>query len=162
MPEKEYVPSKLPEDAAEILENVREERKGSPPKTDKNGYERHGFFKFMMSLNLLADAGMCLYSAYRSSAPVITVGMTVLALCFLIVVPGLILLRLTLRKSSAAIAALAYTAVDLLIGFVFACEFFDMLPETAALAEGMAIGVMVLLVIIFVNILVKRMVDKNM
>ena len=164
-----------PED---ILKAVREERMASSGdtagtssaagkkskkkiKTKAEKGESHGFFKFIFSLNLLADAAMCIYSAYISKAPAVTVGMAVLALCFLIVIPGLILLRLSVRRSSAAMASAAYILINLLIGFVFACEFFGFLPEKAGLAEGGAIAVMAALIIITVNILVRRMSDKE-
>lgn len=161
----------------EILQAVREERMASSAdaaevtpaagkkskkkiKTPQPREESHGFFKFVFSLNLLADAAMCVYSAYVSKAPAVTVGMSVLALCFLIVIPGLILLRLSVRRSSAAMASAAYILINLLIGFVFACEFFDFLPESAGTAEGAAIAVMAALIVITVNVLVRRMSDK--
>ena len=153
----------------EILQAVREERlavaaaperaavSAVKKKVRAEKTESHGFFKFIFSVNLLADAAMCIYSAYISKAPAVTVGMIVLALCFLIVIPGLILLRLSVRKSSAAMSAAAYIIINLLIGFVFACEFFEFIPEKAGSAEGWAIAATAVLTVVTVNVLVRRM-----
>lgn len=123
---------------------------------------RHGFFKTIITLNLLADAAMCIYSAVMSQSLLVSVGTGVLALCFLAVIPGLAMLRTGIKKSSAALMGTGFTLVNLLIGFVFACEFFRIVPEYTVTAEGCAIAAMVVVILIFVNVIVRRLIDGKL
>ncbi|MGN0696505.1 MAG: hypothetical protein ACI4J5_07075 [Oscillospiraceae bacterium] len=126
-----------------------------------NNY-RHGFFKTIVSLNLLADVAMCVYCTIMSQSLLVSVGTAVLALCFFIVIPGLAMLRVSMKKSSAALIGFGYTLVNLLIGFVFACEFFRIIPEYTVTAEGCAIAGMVVVILIFVNVIVRRLVEGKL
>ncbi|MGN0692749.1 MAG: hypothetical protein ACI4K7_10410 [Oscillospiraceae bacterium] len=126
-----------------------------------NNY-RHGFFKTIVTLNLLADVAMCVYCTIMSQSLLVSVGTAVLALCFFIVIPGLAMLRVSMKKSSAALIGIGYTLVNLLIGFVFACEFFRLIPEYTVTAEGCAIAGMVVVILIFVNVIVRRLVEGKL
>ena len=126
-----------------------------------NNY-RHGFFKTIVALNLLADVAMCVYCTIMSQSLLVSVGTAVLALCFFIVIPGLAMLRVSMKKSSAALIGIGYTLVNLLIGFVFACEFFRLIPEYTVTAEGCAIAAMVVVILIFVNVIVRRLVEGRL
>ncbi|MGN1417164.1 MAG: hypothetical protein ACI4XF_09985 [Oscillospiraceae bacterium] len=126
-----------------------------------NNY-RHGFFKTIVALNLLADVAMCVYCTIMSQSLLVSVGTAVLALCFFIVLPGLAMLRVSMKKSSAALIGIGYTLVNLLIGFVFACEFFRLIPEYTVTAEGCAIAAMVVVILIFVNVIVRRLVEGRL
>lgn len=123
---------------------------------------RHGFFKTIITLNLLADVAMCVYCTIKSQSLLVSVGTAVLALCFFIVIPGLAMLRIGIKRSSAALMGIGYTLVNLLIGFVFACEFFRVIPEHTVTAEGCAIAAMVVVILIFVNVLVRRLVEGKL
>lgn len=116
----------------------------------------------MISLNVLADCAMCIYCTVMSQSLLVSVGTAVLALCFFIVIPGLAMLRIGIKKSSAALMALGYTLVNLLIGFVFACEFFRIIPEHTVTAEGCAIAAMVVVILIFVNVIVRRLIEGRL
>lgn len=124
--------------------------------------QRHGFFKLVLTLNLLADSAMCVYCAVKSQSLLVSAGTAVLALCFFIVIPGLAMYNIGIKRSSAAIAGVGCTMVNLLIGFIFACEFFRILPEYTVTAEGCAIAAMVVVILIFVNVLVRRLVEEKL
>ena len=134
-----------------------------PAKLSPDAGKKHNFFKTVIILNLAADVFMSIYSAVHSQSIAITLGMAMLALCFLAAVPGMLLLRVEMRASSCAIAGAAVCILNAAIGTVFAGEFFGVFGQGMLMpAEGIAAGVIAADILIFVNLLVKRKIDGDL
>lgn len=124
--------------------------------------EKHSFFRGVLFLNFAADIYMAMYSGIVSGQPAVLVGMSVLSVCFLLGIGGIVLLRMNVKRSSAAAAGLSLTLVNLLIGFIFACEHFGLIRrEILPAAELAASAAIIILVVISVNILVRRRIEKR-
>ena len=133
-------------------------------KTVKTGSsDNHGFFRAVVMLNLFADAAMSIFSAVQSQNNAVTVGMIVLGLCFVLAAGGTFLIRINMKKSSCMLAGAAFLLLNVMIGGVFAGEFFDVFsPEFLRKAEAAAAIIAAADIILTVNVLVKRMIDGKL
>ncbi len=130
-------------------------------KKNKNG--RHGFFRAVLVLNLLADAAMSFYSAVQSYNDLVTVGMIVLGVCFVLAMLGSVLIRIDMKSSSCMLAGASFLLVNVMIGGIFAGEFFGVFSKdflsTVETAAAIAVAAVI---VITVNVLVKRKIDGKL
>ena len=132
-------------------------------KNKKTDSGSHGLFRLVLILNLAADAGIAFYSAYRSYNTAVTIGMSVLGVCFLLMIGGAALIRINMKNSSCLLAGAAFLLLNVMLGGVFAGEFFNVFEaEFLEKAEWTAAAVIAADIVITVNILVKRKIDGKL
>ena len=125
--------------------------------------EGHGFFRAAVMVNLFADAAMSFYSAACSQNSAVTVGMIVLGVFFVLGAGGMLLLRINMKRSSCMLAGAAYLLLNIMIGGVFAGEFFDIFPrDFLRTCETAAAVIAAADIVITVNVLVKRKIDGEL
>lgn len=123
----------------------------------------HGFFRFIMILNLIADVYMCITSGIKSGEPAVLIGMIMLSLCFFALMIFMMLLRLNMKRSSCAILGGGYLLMNAAIGAIFACELY-IRPEAEILKRIETAGVIfiIVLILITVNVIVRRKVENRL